>query len=333
MISNPICVVFSDIHHHDWKTHNQDNRRTKAGFKAMLEIGSVAKQLGVPILFAGDFGHAFGKVSLDLWYEIVDTVNLWIDKGYPCIYGISGNHDQEGATYGEDQASKSLWELISKIWPKVFWNVDFATWVIGDLKLYGMAHMTYNKSLVHYIQQFGKERRDDKINILLLHSDLHGAVEANGREVGTVEEVPENMDEFFHSFDLVISGHIHRAQKLGRKVLIPGSPMQQKKNDTGADYGYWIIFKKDTKLIKKFIPLFDYPKFVQLKPGEEAPSNGKDFYLSAEEKETEEEVVDLGFHNTTSKEKIVRRYMKQIGEDSLAKRKALLRTLELADDL
>ena len=331
MISNPIAVVFSDIHHHDWKTHNQDNCRTKSGFKAMMEIGAVAYHLKVPLLFGGDMFHGFGKISLSLKMAFTECMNDWVSSCYPKIMGVSGNHDQEGATYGEDQASLSSWEWAGKTYEACF-NIDFTCWATEKFKVWGIPYLTYNKSLNHYVKQMGKEARaTDKRKILIIHTDLHGATEATGREVGTVEEVPEDMDSYFKDFDLVISGHIHTPQKLGKKILIPGSPTQQKKSDIGSEYGYWIIFDNGDRLIKKFIPLYNYPKFVQLKPGEEIP-NGKDYYLSAEEETKEEEVVELGFSSTTSKEKLVKRYMKQIGEDSIAKRKALIRTLDESEE-
>jgi hypothetical protein len=324
-------VVFSDIHLHDWKTYNPNGERANWGIKAMLEIGKTARIFGVPILFAGDMGHAFGKVSLNLWYQFAHMTNLWIDNGYPPITGISGNHDQEGATYSEESSSKSFWELISIIWPRVYRSVDFTSWLASpQLKVWGIPYLTYNKTLANYVWQMGAESTQSGVfRILLIHTDLHGAVEATGREVGTVEEIPEDMDDFFGRFDLVVSGHIHKRQRLGKKVLIPGSPFQQKKSDMGADYGYWVIFSNGIKLLPKFVPLEEWPRFIQLQPGEE-PRDDKNYYIPAEVAPIEE-VGDLGFSNTTSKVKLVSRYMKKIGETSVSKKKTLLNLLEDAD--
>lgn len=325
----PIAVAFSDVHIHNWKTHNKDGLRTKAHSRAVLEIGGIAKDLGVPVLFPGDWGHAFGKVDLELWEIFIDIVEIWRANKYPAIIGITGNHDQESANYDEDQQSRSTWKIISRIWPDVFINVDFAELDQDNFRVFGIPYLTYNKSFDKWVTQFKGRLAKTNTNILMVHTDLHGATEATGREVGTVEGIPDDMQEYFRGFDIVLSGHIHTPQKLGKRILMVGAPLQQKRSDIGSDYGYWIIEAEGHKVHSKFIPLFDYPKFVQLQPGEEPAGDGN-YYLPPEEV-VKDEQVDTGFSNTVSKEKLVKRYFRSIGEKSVSKKKALINILTEAD--
>ena len=326
----PLAVAFSDLHIHNWKAHNKNGNRSRAHTNALLEIGGVAKDLRVPCLFSGDISHAFGKIDLELWDIFMEVFYLWGQNNYPMIYGITGNHDQESANYDSDKQSRSTWELLTRIFPKILYNLDFAHTDTDNFRVMGIPYLTYNKSFDQWVRHFRTRLATTNANILLIHTDLHGAVDVAGREYNTTEEIPENMAEYFKDFDLVLSGHIHTPQKLGKNIIMVGSPLEQKRNDSGTDYGYWIIEGDPGKKPRaKFVPLFDYPKFIQLKPGEE-PKDDHNYYLPAEEV-IEKAEVDTGFSNTVSKEKLVKRYLKHIGETSVAKKKALIHILNEAE--
>lgn len=329
----PLFVTFSDPHIHIWKTHNKDNMRTQAHVRAFLEIGQVAKELGVPILMPGDLFHGFGKMELELQEVFWNMMDLWEQQKYPKIWGISGNHDQESANYDEYKESRSSFAMVARKSGGLINNLDFTDFkVTEEMHVFGLPYLTYNKSFDHYVQQYLKSLRPGKFNILLIHTDLHGATDATGREIGTVEEIPTNMKAYFKDFDMVLDGHLHQPQKLAQNIVVVGSPLQQKRSDVGDKYGYWIGSEVDGEIKMKFKPLKGYPEFVELKPGEMTPDNHNYYITTEEETEEDHEEVDHGFSNTASKEQLAKNYMKVIGETSISKRKALVTILNQADN-
>lgn len=328
----PLFVTFSDPHIHVWETYNKDNMRTQAHVRAMLEIGEVARDLEVPILMPGDLFHGFGKMPLSLQEVFWNMMDVWEQNGYPKIWGISGNHDQESANYDEEKQSRSSFRMVARRSKGLINALDFSDFKVSeDLHVFGLPYVTYNKSFDHYVQIFRNLIRPGKYNILLIHTDLHGAKDASGREFGTVEEIPSNMKKYFRAFDMVLDGHLHQPQQLASNIVVVGSPIQQKRSDAGCEYGYWIGYEKDKEIIMKFKPLKGYPEFIELKPGEEAPDN-KNFYITATDKVEEDHTeIDHGFSNTASKEQLATNYLKVIGESSISKRKALINILTEAD--
>lgn len=331
----PLAIVSGDWHIHDWKTFNEDNRRTKSQLTALYNMGYTASQDNIPIIFTGDFGHAFGKVSLELWIALTIFFNNWEAKEFPPIIGISGNHDQEKANYDEDEASPDLWTLLCLLFPKVCVNLNWRAGVssVGGtyLNLMGIPYTTYNKSFDIWVKAFQKQIRSDAFNILVIHTDLYGAMD-NGREVGTVENIPKDMDEYFKGFDLVVSGHIHLPQKLGRKIYMVGAMLQQRRSDMDGEFGFWTMGEHKGKLKMEFTHLDMLPKFVYLKP-DQMPPDRDNYYISAESLSDEEvEEVEMGFSSKSSKGELVRNYMKAIGDKSVSKRIALTKLLNSAID-
>ena len=330
----PLFVTFSDPHIHIWKTHNKDNMRTQAHVRAVLEIGQVAKELDVPILMPGDLFHGFGKMELELQEVFWNMMDTWVWQGYPKIWGISGNHDQEAANYDEEKQSRSSFAMVARRSNGLINNLDFTDWKIKDtnLCLMGIPYLTYNKSFDDYVQKFRGLIRNDCFNILMIHTDLHGATDATGREIGTVEVIPANMRTYFKDFDMVLDGHLHQPQKLASNIVVVGSMIQQKRSDAGCDYGYWVGHDKDGEIKMKFHALKGYPQFIELEPGKEAPDNNN-FYITTQEATEEDHTeIDHGFSNTASKEDLARNYMKVINETSVSKRKALVSLLNQADN-
>lgn len=324
-----IAIISGDWHIHTWKSFNEGDRRLKAHIDAVLNLGYLAKEYwGCPIIFTGDFGHNFGKASLKLLDAIKQLKHTWILNDLPPIIGISGNHDQEAANYSEDQKSRDLWSYVSDRNAGWF-NINWGNYGFGHCRVWGIPYLTYNKTFKDYLELVKKALCPDTYNILVIHTDLHGAMDGD-REVGSVEGIPQNMDEFFEGFDLVVSGHIHQHQKLGKKIYMVGALQQQRRSDIGKEFGYYILWDYRGKLKMEFKPLNDQPEFRILDPGQ-LPPDTFHYYISSEQSPEEVE-DDLGFSNSVSKTKLVKNYMKAIGEPSVSKRLLLTKLLNSVID-
>lgn len=334
----PLAIVSGDWHIHTWKTFNEDGRRTKSQLSALYNMGYAAKQDNIPIIFTGDFGHAFGKVELELWFALVMFFNNWENQNFPKIIGISGNHDQEKANYDEDEASPDLWSLLCLIFPNVLVNLNWGELKLEGggtyLNLMGIPYTTYNKSFDKWVGHFQSQlqggRKPGVFNILVIHTDLYGAMD-NGREVGTVEGIPKAMDEYFAYFDLVVSGHIHLPQKLGRKIYMIGAMQQQRRSDMDGEFGFWTMGENKGKLKMEFTHLDMLPKFIHLEPGQ-LPPDKDNYYITAETPAEETEEIEMGFSSKSSKGQLVRNYMQAIGDKSVSKRIALTKMINSALD-
>lgn len=333
-MNEPLAIVSGDWHLHTWNTFNENGRRMKSQFEALMNLGYTAKLSNIPIIFTGDIGHAFGRVTLELWYEFVRFFGEWARKEYPPIWGISGNHDQEKANYDKDDASRDLWSLLCMIFPKVCVNIN---WLKIDtdiannrVSIMGIPYTTYNKSFDKWVKHFQGTLDMARVNILVIHSDLYGAMD-NGREVGSVEGIPKDMDEYFGGFDIVLSGHIHMPQSLGKKIYMVGAMSEQRRSDSGADFGFWTLYKTNHRVKLEFTHLKDLPKFVFLPEGS-LPPDTHNYYIPAKAESKEESEVELGFSNKASKGELVRNYMKAIGDNSVSKRLALTKIINSAID-
>lgn len=316
-----LAIISGDWHIHTWKSFNENGRRLNAHIRAVLDLGIKAIELGCPILFTGDLGHNFGKITL----ELID--NLLLLRGMPRIIGISGNHDQERANYSKDRACRSLWHTFCSYNERAI-NIDWKYYETAQLRIFGIPYLTYNKTFIEVLNDHREELNLQKYNILMIHTDLHGAMDG-GREVGSVEGIPKDMEELFKDFNLVVSGHIHQHQKLGKNIYMIGALQQQRRSDMGNAFGYYILYEDNDRLKMQFQKT-EYPEFRLLSPGQTPPDDIH--YYTTEEVSKEEIIDDLGFSTTTTKAKLVKNYMKAIGDKSISKRLALTRILNRVSD-
>lgn len=237
MDKKALAVGSSDWHYHIHDEFNENGRRTTAKRVLIKQIYGVAKKLKVPHIFCGDMVHnkkhlqneLFNNLSLDLPKLSKETVT----------YAISGNHDQCFANKDKKEYSPNYVKSFSRLIPN-FKCVDFKSIETEKFIIHGLPYITHNEHYGKLIEKF--KIKKGKPNILLIHTDLPGAKDTSGREVGTVSGIPKEMNLFFDKFDLILSGHIHKKQRLTNKVIMLGAPDQQRRSDMGASMGYWIIY-------------------------------------------------------------------------------------------
>lgn len=317
---NILALAISDIHIHNWKSHNENMRRTLSTMEMLNYISNKALKYGVPILFPGDLFHGdVGPTLLTL------VSNHWPEYFRDNLISISGNHDQEEKSYPESPTN-SMVNYFGHL--KLLKCIDYNSLYIGDgVRVWGIPYITYNKGLVNYINNLEVYPRDK--NILLIHTDLYGALETDGREVDSVEGIPRDMS-IFNKFDLVLCGHIHKAQEIiPGKIVMVGAPNQQRKSDAQGEFGYWEIYEDLTYTFKE---LTHMPKFRFYDEGS-MPSNDTDYWIMNRRDgiETPDE-DELEFSSNSNSTSLAKAFLKATGEKRISRRKALINILKEADN-
>lgn len=319
-MKNIVAIAISDIHLHKWKIFNEGMRRTMATLDFLKYIDD--KYPDTPILFGGDLFH--GEVGPILLTTVID--NWPFSNGR--ILGISGNHDQEEKNSPE-QPTISMVTLFEKL--ELLTCLDFRPAVIGkNLTVWGIPYLTYNKGFVDTIENFKVRLKPSHKNILMIHTDLHGALDTDGREVGSVENLPKDLDKLFDPFDLVLSGHIHKPQEIAKNILMIGAPHEQRKSDMESVLGYWEIYED---LTYKFKPYRKAPRF-RYYDEDEVPGNDYDFWIKVKKEVLEETDTegDQSFTDVSNITKMAKAYLKATGVKKVLRKRALINALKEASN-
>lgn len=312
----PIACVFSDLHFHNYSQYNEKGRRLDASLHILEHLAS---QPGVK-LFCGDFFHEDQYISNRLFQYITTNLNTRLPNDFQ-MFGISGNHDMCEINTADHQ-SPSLFASISNV-IKGINCIDYSHINIGHgVMVFGIPYLSYNIGLQEHLQGIRNNvfyKKAEK-RILLIHTDLHGARDTDGRKIASVENINLNMNEFFDGFDLVFSGHIHKPQRINKKIIMVGAPNQQRKSDMGGKFGYWKVY---SDMSYKFVPLKS-PEFKFYLPSKD-DINGYDYWVPLNEVEDDEQLAtqEKKFYSTVNREKLAKRYCKAKGIKDKKKVEAL----------
>lgn len=315
-----IAIAFSDIHINLWSKFNDGNRRTLDHFKVLSLIKSECEKYKVPGLFIGDLMHKPENIDNELFHLIVEMFTK-LNGDWKC-YAISGNHDMK---YGNKpgKPSPSFVTSLSKVVP---WLecIDMKTIKTKKFNLHGVPYLEHNVGLTESISNFKLD--SDKPNILLLHTDYPGASDTDGTEVGSVENLNVNS---LNKFSLTLIGHIHKPQRMGKKVYIVGATHQQRRTDKDCELGYWKVMED---MSMKFVSLTDkLPRFIDVETQEEVKDDGN-FYTVIPKKTEIKESKENTISKDMSKTKLARRYIKEIGVKDKDKTRLLIKILKEASD-
>lgn len=316
-----LALVFSDLHLNLWAKFNEGNTRTKNGFGVIETLCKESqKHKDIPILFCGDMFHKPENIDQELALMAKSFFDGLVDK-YPRqrIYCIEGNHDLKKVnTIGSiNQGWISLFQnhVINVIGPNVRLNIG----PFCDFEVHGVPYIDHNVGLSEYLKNMRLDK--DFKHILLLHTDYPGAKDTDDRRIDSVENLNLNT---LSRFDLVLCGHIHKPQKLGKKVYMVGAPMHQRRTDRNCDMGYWKIY---TDLSMKFVHLSKYPRFIDVESEEDIKDDGN-YYTVLPSKLNLPEVVSHKITKQLSKKKLAHRYMKQQGIKDKVKEDLLVKILK-----
>lgn len=310
-----IALAFTDIHLHRWKNFSVKDSRMHLTLSILDKIRQKADEYSVPLLFSGDFIHDPKSIDNSLLYHIAHYFHS--DTKQVKMYGIDGNHDmcQKNSL---ESISPAYWATFSMMYPDKFIDLNLKNLRVGKLNLFGIPYFNNSSDLRKTLKNFSKLIDPKLKNILLIHTDLPGAKDAFGHVIDEVEDIKM---KYFRKFDLVIDGHIHNPQKVGKKIIILGSPYQQTRSEKGLNLGYWKIYE-DLSMKKVVLKT---PRFIDLPEGEDIPDDGNYYSLIPKNKE-------ILFNNKTfdaklSRAKLAKRYTESLGIKEKSKVKALIHIL------
>lgn len=321
-----IAVAFSDLHINDWAKFNAENKRTLDHFRVLSLIREICLKNDCPAFFCGDLMHKPENISLDLALTMTQQMKeLDRDEEWH-MYAISGNHDLTKIVKDPQNMPPSWIKVYSEKFLFLH-DLDFARSPGRDYVLYGIPYMDHNLGLNDVVQSFAAIDDKGKKKILLLHTDYPGAKDTDGSEVGSSENLNLNL---LDKFDLVLIGHIHKPQRLGKKVYMVGAPLQQRRTDKNCDLGYWAIYEDFTL---KFHSLGEYfPKFIDVSSEDEIQENGNYYTVISDKVLKSEDKIENTLQRGLSKRKLVRRYLKDQGIEDPKKKKVLLNIIKESEN-
>jgi len=314
-------IWFSDIHLYYWTKYNSDGRRLQGQLDVLEFLFKQAYTYKVPLFFGGDLFHSPVGVSNTLLSAVLPRL-LELFNIYPInLYAISGNHDLEGINTLKHRSPSYVNTLANSI--ENFHNLDFTSFEAEDFVVHGIPYLTNNEGFGEAVNKIAII--DGKFNILMNHGDYYGQKDTNGIIIGKGENVNEKALE---KFDLVLSGHVHKAEHLRKNIYSIGSPMQHRLSDLGGAFGYWTL-KKRFKLAFKEITTT--PKY-KMYSSESEKDNDTDFWVKEPKADIEinsmlEDEVDFQDHLDIGKQ-----YLKAMSVKSRAKKRLLMEILNQVEE-
>lgn len=319
----PLALVFSDLHINEWSKFNQDNERTLNHFKVLsiLQDEVLKASIECPLIFCGDLFHKSESITpslLDL------TIKFFRDRLVTPVLAISGNHDIfHVSKVGTQPLSWS--SILAGIFPNKWINVDYSTFKVKGHKvlIHGIPYVDHNIGINEYISDLELDKKYK--HILLLHTDYPGARDTDGREVGSVENLNLNL---LNKFDLVLCGHIHKPQRLSKKVYMIGAPLQQRRTDRDCKLGYWTIY---SDLTIKFHELTGFPKFIDVSSKDEILDDGNYYTVISQPESSKIAVPEHKITKQLTKTALAKQYLKAKGILDNKKEKLLINLLKKTD--
>lgn len=326
MKRKPLFLAFSDFHTAKWKQFNDNNGRTCQPHKIMLILKQKCIDLGINLmLFPGDWNDHPKHMDNEVM-EVNASIAGILNYNEIDIVGIDGNHDFSRVNSIQKDV-KGFFNHLQHL-NKHFICVNFESYDTPETRIHGIPYINgnadYKKALKERIKQLHKTKK----NILLIHRDLPGAVEPNGIQIGEMDD-QKTLKKLFRKFDLVLSGHIHKPQKikkLGSHVYMLGATNQQRRSDMGTRMGYWIGY---SDMSMEFMDLHQ-PEFKYYKDGEE-PGNSYDYWI----KLPPERNLEVGnnsngkFKSNQKRDVLVKNYLKVKG---IKNKKKLHLLMDLIND-
>lgn len=255
----------------------------------------------------GDIFHKPISLSNDLIDEAFVFIKDSLHELEVDMYAISGNHDLSRSNFVHKKPSPSYIRTLSKLVDEVnCWDLKsgYVQWGDVDIYLHGVPYLTHNKGFVEYIENIATSISCK--NILMIHRDLPGAVNPMGYAINETSDLPKRFKKLFKKFDLVLCGHIHKPQKLGKNIYMIGSPKHQNRGDSGCEMGYWELHDD---MSMHFKPL-NYPQFKYYKEGDKIDTH--DYWIEVkEEKIVNEKKIKI--INVNNRKRLARKYLRYQG--------------------
>lgn len=312
----PIAIIFSDLHIHD---HARFSTRLDTSLRVLDKVSDLCVRYKVPAFHLGDLFHVPEYISVNLLSIIINKFNELAKKGWK-LYCISGNHTIPSvSTIGN--APISYESCLSNLYDFVK-CIDYKKVAIGGVRFWGIPYVDQNRGLSEYLSKI--ELNPKKKNVLLLHSSYPGARDTDGT---VVESENINLNTL-NRFDLTLMGHIHKPQRLSKKVYMIGAPYQQRRTDKDCSMGIWILGED---LSMEFMPLSNtYPRYIDVESKDDVVDDGNYYTVVAKVKEVP--TTELKLEDGMSKQSIAKKYLRHISVKDKEKKKVVLDIIKMVDN-
>lgn len=321
-----LAIVSGDWHLNLWSKFNDSKERTINQFRVLSLLNKKALDTGSRIIFTGDL---FEKPD-NLSNELLGMLGEWMNTHeiYAPLFGISGNHDiSQVSNVGIKPIS---WiNSLSNLYPS-WHSLDYTKYQVkrgnGEcFNFYGIPYIDHNRGIGDYIKSIVLDKSQK--NILVVHTDYPGATDTDGREIGTGNTITPSM---FRNFDLVLSGHIHKPQRLSKRFQMVGAPIQMRRTDRNCEMGYYILYDDLTLTFKNLSSKF--PKFIDVEKKEDIFDDGNYYTVIPTTKSSESKIGANGINISSSKSSLAINYCRSTGIRDKKKRKLLTSVLNKTEN-
>lgn len=330
MSKRVLAVVFSDLHLNLWAKFNKNNERTLNHFRVLSFVRKLCNKHHCISLFCGDLFHKPDGISIELLQLMDSEFEIYNDTELNTLSGntfevlaISGNHELKEV----NTINSPKYSLVTYLSNRYNWIscIDMISYKLNEYStiVHGVPYIDHNIGLSDYLSKLYLE--PGYKHILLLHTDYPGAKDTDGRVVDSVENLNLNV---LNRFDLVLCGHIHKPQRLSKKVYMIGAPLQQRRTDKDCKLGVWLLYED---LSMKFLPLEDFPKFIDVESEQDILEDGN-YYTVLPKKASISNTNEHKITKQLSKRTLARRYMRKIGIKDNNKKNLLIDLLNKADE-
>lgn len=315
-----IAIIYSDLHAHIWKQHNDDGRRNIVVSKVLKKVSNLCLEHNVPAIFTGDWFHGYDEVPVEAMIDSFVAYKEYFENPKILHFAISGNHDYIGKN-SKKNPSKSALEAFSSIF-NTFKLLDYKVGEARGITLFGIPYNNGNVDLEKQLKKYHtRENKAGYKRVLLLHTDWPGAKDTSNYEIGSYDNISPKIEKYLKSYDLILCGHIHKHQELNHLVMV-GAPNQQRVSDIGNKMG---VLKLYDDLSIEQVEIKGIPKFVEYTGYKPV---GTDMYIKIDEKEVEEKESSIAEYSTISNpKKVGKAYLKHKKIKSKSKKKILLELL------
>ena len=312
-----LFLAISDLHLSEYKKFST---RENSGFRVLRIIAHKCHDLGVPAVHIGDLLHKPESITNEFFYRLVKNFKQLSRYNWK-LYTISGNHCISRVSKIKERPiswDRSLAALFP--WLKC---IDYRKIDIGHVQIHGVPYIDHNIGISEYLKDMKLDK--NRKHILMLHTDYPGAKDTDGTPVDSVENLNINT---LSKFNLTLCGHIHKPQRLGKKVYMIGSPYQQRRTDKNCDLGYWEVYED---LTLKFIPLKDFPRFIDVESEDQVKHDGHYYTILPSNNHRPSDNNTPNMSKGLSTKTLVRRYMRHCGVKDKNKKHLLLKVLNDAE--
>ena len=305
-------LVTSDWHIHNFSDFSVNDSRMENIFSAIRDMFIYADNNSIStILFCGDLVERQNTTPIKVTLEILKFFRTMF-RTYPdiTIIGISGNHD-----LGEKSVLSNCSNLVSWVkimggdFPNNFRCIDNDNYFRNNTNYFGIPYLEYKEDYDKALQAKYEEAKlsSGATKILMIHQtpDLPGM---------NIPMDTDPNDPRYSIFTHVFCGHIHKRMSLTENFDLIGTPLQHSFDEGGLQVENGFIEYDLSTKEKKYINL-DYPKFVEIKEGQNRPDNCYVRILPTFTATTTIDAVQREkFAQSTNREDIVKSYFEVDGD-------------------